>query len=325
MAQNGIMTVAQSSDSKMHGRFPSGIYPGSALSDVNMAIQGHSLFTHDDGTAPNAPADDYTRAGNWMGLISDHVSNTFRAGGNFYQMDAYNTQWSSTWVGPPASGQIQYSFTSTGASFYPSGTFGGQGFTHFMMMTSNFEQQTDTPAQWQARTLELIDNIIGEDSDIEMIGYIHWSLVSDAGSFVDNTDLTSGESTTYWAHQRGDYLTWHMDLYNAARVARPSVKMRFLPIGAILGDLIENESYMSTVVWTDIFGDSSPHGTQTCYLLAGLITWIALYRTTPDLTGFSIPVGATQVISEVSNNLNSIAAYVADRLAYYDQQGRHVY
>ncbi len=325
MASGGIMTVAAGSDGKARGHFPTGNFPGTALTDVNMCIQGHSLFTHDDGTGGNAPANDYTRAGNWMGLIADHVGTTFRAGGNFLQITPYNTAWSSTWSGPPSSGDIQYSFNSTGDSFYPSGTFAGQGFTHFMMMTSNFEQESDSPSDWIARTQTLIDNVQGEDSSIQMIGYIHWSLVSDAGSFVDDTDLTSGESTTYWAHQRGDYLDWNMDLYTPVEQSRPSVSMRFIPVGPILGDLIENESYMSTVVWTDIFGDASPHGTETCYLLAGLITYIALYRTTPDLTGFSIPSGATQIISEVSSNLNDIASYIADRLTYYHDNGVRVY
>lgn len=293
-----------------------------------MYISGHSLFTHNDSNPPNGPADDYTRTGTWMGLIAQEAGWGFSGGGNFGQIAALNADWDSNWSaspGPPASGDIQYDYSSNTTTFYPSGTFAGQDFTHFLFMASNFEQVSDTPASWVARTQTILDRMNGQEPNAECIFYLHWPLPDLAGNFVDDTDLTAGEFTTYKAYARGDYMDWHTEWFDLVKASRPSITMRMIPVGPVIFDLLDNESYMSTVTYADLFSDASPHGQQSVYFLAGIVMSIALHKALPDLSSFSVPVGATQVISEISSNLPAIAAYVQARLAYYSDQGMKVY
>lgn len=331
MASNGRMDITPSG-SIMRGRFPDGDFPGDAVTRCDVYVSGHSLFTHNDGTGSNAPATDWTRTGTWMGLFADHVSNDFSGGGNFGQIAQLNTDYDSNWIGSPGlptSEDIQYRYSSNTISFYPpsSGNFAAQNFTHFFFMASNFEEIDDTPNDWLARTLTLLDRLNAGEPSAVFYFYIHWPLPNNAGggSFVDNTNLTASEWTTYRAYERGAFLTWHLSLLDLVRQARPGYNIRGIPVGPIVSDIVENESYFSTVVFTDLFGDSAPHGTESMYWLAGLITYIAVYKRAPDLTGFTNPAGATQVISEITSNYAALSTYCYNRLVHYHDNTLQVF
>lgn len=282
-------------------------------------VAGHSLFTYDGGDA--APNTDYTRAGTWIGLFAAESSTQASGAAEFGQITTINTNWADN--GVPVGAQLAYSSNSYDP--WPSGSFADQDFDQLIFMASNFEQETETPQSYLPRVLTLIDNVRGEEPLVEAMMYVHWPESNLAGSFGDVLNLTSAEWATYNTYSRGDYLDWHVAWFNEILAARPNLKLRVMPVYPVIADMLENLPVLSSVVWTDLMGDSSPHGTETMYLLCGLVSYICMYSQAPDLDNFSVPAGATQVIGEVANNLPAIVTYAADRLNYYNNNGIKVY
>lgn len=288
-------------------------------------VMGHSLFTYDGGDT--AVPTQWTRTGEWLGEFAANESYASIGGGDFGQLSSLNTAWTTRGTAPTAAG---YSYPANTSPFWTSGSFADQNFTHFYFMASNFEQNSESPTgTYLTEALTMIDRLNAESSTAEMLMYIHWPEPNLSGTVVDPANLTAGEWTTYNAYTvdqtPGGYLRWHTDWYDAIVAARPAITVRAIPVGPIIADLLENEAYMSTLTYTDMYGDGSPHGSENCYLLSGLISFIAVYGTIPDLTSYTAPVGTSQLHTAITNNLQSIANYVDTRLTYYNNNGVGVY
>ena len=74
-----------------------------------------------------------------------------------------------------------------------------------------------------------------------------------------------------------------------------------------------------------MFSDNSPHGTEPTYALAALIMYRALFNQNPTLDSYTVPAGATQMVSEISSNLPALVAAVESRLSHYNNNGVRVY
>lgn len=309
------------------------------IDEANYFVFGHSLFTYDGGD--DAPVTDYTRSGTWIGLFGQEESIVAKGGGVFGQIGTINNAFATNFYdgvdGMPASDQLNYRYSSnTPASpeFYPiASTFEEEKFSHIIFMASNFEQDVP-PAGIIPGFATLVDNVRPQSNNSEFLMYIHWPEPNLAGNFGAADDLTRAEWTVYNDYMRdkvngantdrGYYITWHLDWYNAILVNHPNLKMRCIPVGPIVADLCEDVAFFSTVVYTDLNGDTSPHPTDSMSLLAGLITYMTMYQRNPDLSSFTIPPGAT-IIPEITNNLTAIVSFIRQRLDHYNDNGIKVY
>ena len=231
----------------------------SVRSAVSQFIFGHSLATFDD---PEGASTQWTRMGEWLGEFASASGTDSTAGGKFGQLANFNSNW--TTYGPPTDGtetlsDIQYTYPANTQPFMPDGTFAGSDFDYVMIMASNFGWLDQSPTGDRlTEALALIDNIIGEEPDTTIVVYCHWPdvplVASRIGGIVDDENLTPAEAAGYWALTRDDtgtdgYLKWHIDWFDAITAARPNVNIQMIPVGPIIGDLLENESYLSTVTW----------------------------------------------------------------------------
>ena len=127
---------------------------------------------------------------------------------------------------------------------------------------------------------------------------------------------------------RGDWLDYQVRLQDAVIAQRPSSNFKHTPVGPVVMDLIE-ESYMSAFI-ADLTGsvllfeDDAPHGQVNAHFLYALVCFISDYRRTPDLMGFTPPVGVS-LHPDILANLNNIANFIATRLQYYNSNGVLVY
>ena len=95
---------------------------------------------------------------------------------------------------------------------------------------------------------------------------------------------------------------------------RPDADISLLPVGRVMARLL-SEAPLLAIAPDALFSDLSPHGTETIYLLAAMITYADLYGARPP-SGLSLPD---------TINPDFAAAYenTADRIWDIMQIGRH--
>lgn len=273
-------------------------------------VAGHSLFTHD-----GVGADTYTRAGEWLGLIAAEDGTQFAGGGEFGQIEGANGQndlWSS---GAPTSSALAFSNDTYVA--WPSGTWADQDWSHIIIMPSNFQYLEDATLRTPGFTT-FIDYVRAEIYFSDFVMHMHWhepGVVS----------MTTQEFQTYKDFVRSEYMTWYQTLVRDIQEQRPNVLLRVAPVGPVVFDCVDNLAFLSGVTFSDLFMDDAGHGTQTMYFLTALVFYRVMYGTNPDLTNFTFPAGATQILQSVRDNLPSIVGYVQTRLDHYHNNVIEVY
>jgi hypothetical protein len=311
---NATFRIDTSIDGVAYGLYPAGDFMPPAVTEVSYYVTGHSLFTYTGGDVATPTA--YTVTGQWLNLLAQANSNLSSGGYTF----GFTADQIANW--PPASMQGKYA-TNSSDPWLDTETFAEQDLTHVIYMLSNFFEYVDAPSVWVPEGLTHIDNILAGQPNAEIIIYEHWP---DAGPIVNiDANLVTTQEWQNYRDAMAVYHQWHSDYQDLIIAARPNATIRMIPVGPIINDLIENEAYLSTLVYSDLYGDNAPHGTENTYLLAGMICERALFKRSTNIAGFSLPGGTTQLSTEVTNNLQAIADYVETRLDFYNTNGVNVY
>ncbi|MFT6202396.1 MAG: hypothetical protein ACJAZJ_001598, partial [Candidatus Endobugula sp.] len=301
--------------------------PVNAVTSSNFHVFGHSLFTY--GGGDEATPTVYTNAGNWLGLLASASGNQSVGSFTFGQISGHNAQdWSE------ANNVVVNGAYDLGNTSVHGEDFANKDFTHFYLMPSNYFEfemggppYTNSVTTTQAGLETLVDNIDNYYASAEKILYVHWP---DGGFYInpyigETLDVLDNRSrfTEYNEDVINEYLSWHVSLQNAINANGRTI--RTIPVGPVIAWLLENEPYLQSLNFTDVYGDSAPHGTENIYLLAALVAYHAIYQTPPDLANFTIPSDATQIRSEVANNLPSIIAAIEARLNFHNANGVRVW
>ncbi|MGH1486171.1 MAG: InlB B-repeat-containing protein [Cellvibrionaceae bacterium] len=286
---------------------------------------GHSLFTHRDFNENGSFFEwtDYTNVGNWLGELAS--ASGFESVGSytFGQIDMHNAlDWSS------ADEVFINGDYDLGNTSPHSGGFANQSYTHFYLMPSNFLQEemgaapfTNSVEFTRSGLETLIGNINRYYPESEKVLYVHWP---DAGFYTDaNGDMNRTTFSNYNNDTIGDYLAWHIRLQDELNSNGRVVKT--IPVGPVIAWLFENEPYLQSVNFRDVYADTAPHGSENIYLLASLIVYRSTYQQNSDSASFSIPAGATQIIPEIADNLTAIINAIETRLEFHNNNGVDVY
>jgi hypothetical protein len=186
-----------------------------------------------------------------------------------------------------------------------------------LIMASNFAQNWLTPEDYVERTTTLLENISVYYPNSRYWIYAHWPETAIVDTFADPSELTDTEFLGYNNYTSGEYWDWHAGWFDEITRLRPHLDLRILPIGQLIADLLDNESYMHSVNFTDLYVDSDPHGNANTYFLSAVATYHGMYRQAPDLVNLTIPVGAPPLLPEIAANLEAISDYMQERLPVY--------
>jgi hypothetical protein len=104
----------------------------------------------------------------------------------------------------------------------------------------------------------------------------------------------------------GEYRAWHLDYLQGVRARHPEVNVRLIPVGSVLSRLM-TETALDAVPVTDWFTDRGPHGTESLYFLAAMITYTVMYGTPPPVD-YLVP---SNIIPAVRDNYASIRTILA--------------
>lgn len=291
------------------------MFPHSYVSPVTTAtICGfwHSMFSHTNGTPPNAPASTYTDAGNWLTHMDTASGVTCLIPyGRFGNAEMIDDLWVSDNIG---------------------NAFVSNTFSHYTLMAPNFVQNwandpfpNQSPSDWAAHFDSVVTRVLatGQNPEMLIIEAAGYSRHVTGAYPVDDTNLTNAEFGRWREFMRTTATDWYQDMVIALGGLRPNVKFRMVPVCNIFCDLVE-EPFMSTAVWTDFFGDPSPHGTESYYFITALITHRAIFGTDAVMTGYTLPVGHN-LITEITSNLTAIATFIGERMDYYQSNSASPY
>jgi len=292
-------------------------------------VFGHSLFTHTfNNEGYLYEATDFTQAGNWLGLLAAADGHESVGSHTFGQVDSHNTL---SWLDGDVSINGAY---DTGNTTPFTGMFTNQHYTHFYLMPSNFRETDMGPppfnsavATAQAGFAALIDNIDRWYPQAEKLLYVHWHEFHGPNyGLGQDTPLPSigrAQFTAYNNEVINEYLGWHISLQNALTANGRSI--RTIPVGPVIAWLLENESYLQPLNFSDLYADGAPHGNENIYFLASLVVYRAVYQVNPNLSNFTVPSAATQIRPEIANNLASIVSAIETRLNVHNANGVRVW
>ncbi|MGX9354783.1 calcium-binding protein [Roseobacteraceae bacterium S113] len=109
----------------------------------------------------------------------------------------------------------------------------------------------------------------------------------------------------YTEYAIGAYHDWFRAYQAAVAAEMPGSDIRLIPVGSILSRLV-SDGPLTDLRPTDLYLDDAPHGTETTYFLAAMITYAAVYNTPPpaNFDRFDNVHGAVQ------DNYAAVAEYI---------------
>lgn len=269
-----------------------------AAKDVRNYIFGHSLLNH----ASHTPE---TAVPYWLDKLAKAAGNTYVTDGQFHAMYFRQHvppyfQWG--WPGVQGGGEVP---------------FDQANFTHVTLTALNYVQykRPDEPYDGDnprglspiEDLIEAIDWLEGEEPGIAIQLYVNWP---DMGGVAPNFPPTDGQFRQYNADTRGAFNDWFVTLFEEVKKARPNTDFTMMPVGPVMSELFD--TILKDVSPTDLYVDNAPHGTETLYFLASLVTYVHLYGEQPP-ANFAIPNSVSQTVRDAYPQLRQAVWTLRDK------------
>ena len=271
-------------------------------------VWGHSLFNH-----ALFMANAFTNTGFTMGELSRQSFNRIGIKQIFGQLRDQ--------VLPPPQGSQVQTITNQVDPWpaSPATSWESANWTDAFVMASNFEQVSKTPAEFADESDAVLTYAETNSPTTQLIIYEHWAEPSQYGLSVINTnEMGASDWATYKAlHQQGGtYHTWHLNYQTEIETDGHTITM--VPVGPCIMDALQNEAYLSTIEFEDLFVDNAPHPNATMSFLASLVCYLALFD---DPNPAFTPAQLSFLNVAVANNLASLISYFRSRLIFYGANG----
>ncbi len=264
------------------------------INSVRMYAFGHSLMDH-----VASPAVPETNIMYWLNDISQEAGNTFATTGQYGFL--------TTHVNLPPSSNWGYSgiLSSWDSSSEP---FSDADINTILITAANFIQyeNPDSPHPLDNNTTviqateTIFDWVNTQESNVRYYIYGNWPEMDLANAFPP-TPPTQTEIDFFHNQTIGNFTDWWKNYQNLILTSRPVLNTRLIPVGTIISkilrDLIPNQ-----IPFDSLYEDSAPHGRESIYFLAGMITYMAIYE--QNIPNSYTPGNA--VHSVIRNNLNII-------------------
>ncbi|WP_050530771.1 Ig-like domain-containing protein [Pseudaestuariivita atlantica] len=218
----------------------------------------------------------------WLDQLAEEAGNTYAATGgygflrNFADRPEPLDSWGFPGVTDSWDGDTE--------------TFAQAGFNSVLITPANFIQYQGPDADYAFDTRspldavnEIVADVRADYPSADVLIYEGWA---DMGPFAATVPPSANAEAAYYAYTSGDYHDWFVDLIDAANAANPDANLLLVPVAPVLADLFTGT--LADIPVDDLFVDNAPHGTETTYFLASLITYSAIYgEPAPDT--FTVP------------------------------------
>jgi hypothetical protein len=244
-----------------------------------------------------------------MQFLSEEAGNSFTISGNFMSLPFYLDQNQL-----PLESNWSFDSVPTGWDSW-STPFNQSAIDNVVFTPFNFVQHRapyetyefgDTTLSPLTASDTLIDWVIENKPGTSIYIYEGWP---DMGTY---TGGAFPPTPSEWANYQADagynsnFHSWFLELHDSLVDRFPNECIKLIPVGPIISELLNQPPYNSIPV-DSLYEDDAPHGRPSIYLLAGMITYMALYQEQAPIsyqppTEFIDPL----IISEYPNLVNHI-------------------
>ncbi|CAM3211812.1 T9SS C-terminal target domain-containing protein [Paracoccus nototheniae] len=253
--------------------------PVGGRDEARIYFFGNSLIHHLTDT-------DETTVPHWLAVMADHEGRDFAADGRFGFPRQFATEL------PP---QTNWHFARVDKAWQPDqGDFRSAGFDTVIMNPENFIQydRADRPYQGDnpdgasplGATMGVVDWVMAHADAPQFLIYEGWA---DLHPYARSFPATSREMAQYHRHAQGAYARWYDDYVARLAALRPEARVDLIPVGRVMSQVLSQEP-LSQIPVEALYSDLSPHGTETIYLLAAMITYGWIYQAPPP-KGLPLP------------------------------------
>ena len=270
-----------------------------ARTELKTYIFGHSLINHASHT-------DQTTVPYWMDAFADAAGLDYAMSGQFGQLEQHvrNLPPTATW--PWRIDGVDQAWNHNTQSF------GRANFDSVLITPANYIQILEPdepifalPGSAVSYTTEIIDWVTAQEPGIDIYIYENWPDMRRV--IPDNIfPATDAELQAYHELTMGEYAEW-FDTYHAElQAARPDVNIISIPVGPMISKML-TETPLSGIPITSLYEDIAPHGTETLYFLASVVTYSAMYGTLPP-ADFNIPSSVHPLVAEHYDTILDLVA-----------------
>jgi len=282
---------------------------GTSQQTVDTYIAGNSLVHHIVQVNPTPSQE--TSAPHWMQFLAEEAGNSFTISGNFMGLPMLLSQNQI-----PLENQWTFDSVPSGWDSW-STPFGQSSIDNVLFTPLNYVQYREPYENYEFGDTQnspitaadtLIDWIIANKPGTPVYIYEGWP---DMGTYTGGAfPPTQTEWATYQADAgfNGNFHEWFLELHDSLVERFPNECIKLIPVGPIISELLDEAPY-NTIAIDTLYEDDAPHGRPSIYLLAGMITYMALYQEQAPLT-YQPPsefIDPT-IIAEYPNLVNDIWA-----------------
>lgn len=126
-------------------------------------------------------------------------------------------------------------------------------------------------------TVAVLDWVAANSDGPRVLIYEGWA---DLHPFVKDFPPRDRDMQRYYRHAQRGYAAWYDDYVARLSAVRRDMDITLLPVGRVMAELL-SQPPLSDIPVTALYSDPSPHGTETIYLLAAMISYAAIYGARP--------------------------------------------
>ena len=195
--------------------------------------------------------------------------------------------------------------------------FADQAFSQVIITPGNFIQDLAPTANYPDGNISPVDatesilaTVLTDQPNAQIFVYQGWS---DLAAFSETFPPSESSIERYYDYNQEDYHTWFVDYVDTLNASTPDANITLIPVAPVLASLLEEGGPLAAISTTELFTDSAPHGTETTYFLASLITYQAT-NGEPAPASFDVPANIHPLVAE---NYTELLDYIEVQTTNY--------
>ena len=195
--------------------------------------------------------------------------------------------------------------------------FADQAFSQVVITPGNFIQDLAPTANYPdgnispvGATESILATVLTDQPNAQIFIYQGWS---DLAAFSETFPPSESSIERYYDYNQEDYHTWFIDYVDTLNASTPDANITLIPVAPVLASLLEDGGPLAAINTTDLFTDSAPHGTETTYFLASLITYQATNGESAPAS-FDVPANIHPLVVE---NYTELLDYIEVQTTNY--------
>jgi hypothetical protein len=264
--------------------------------EINQYIYGNSLVNFAGGSEQsNVPY--------WMNQFAEAGGNTYAANGGygFLRQFADREEPSNEWGFEGVTGLWDSDFADFDEVAFDSVILTPGNFIQGLAPNEPYPSDSRSPLE---ASIDVVRDTMAEQPNAQFYIYEGWAdLGSNFGFPVSDSQLQQ-----FHDYNAGEYHDWYVEYVEGINDAVPGADVQLIPVASTMAELF-TDGPLQDLTLDDLYVDSAPHGTETVYFLASMITYQATFGE-PVPADFEVPNTVDPLVIQSFDAINTRIAEV---------------